>query len=132
MQLPQVRSASALAAAHLPMVRAAIVAAGDTHSIGFVCDSADDLARELMGSYAAQSKRFGDEDVDGVHVFALSFGDAMTLLRAPGHAGSRETQTAIIQALWQLRETPSCVCFGFGAVVLIEAWGASPPKGALS
>lgn len=127
MQLPQVNSAAALATAHLPMVRRALVASDEIHSVGFVFDSSDELARELMSSYAPQPKRFGNQWIDSVHVFALAFDDAMTLLRAPEHAGERETQTAIIGALCRWPATFSCVCFAFGAVVLIEASGAATP-----
>ena len=92
--LPQVNAASALAAAHAPTARAALASSGP-RSVAFVCATSDELACELVSSYAPHGIRFGNHELDGVQVFALGFEDALRLLAAPNHRGDKSTQIKI-------------------------------------
>jgi len=120
--LPEVRDANALARMHEPLVRAALAVAPRL-AVGFVLDSADPLARELMASYAPVCARFGAWEGDGIHVFALTVEQSIRLCRAPDHVGERGVLDAICRELLGGALPQTCIAIAAGGGVTLNVVG---------
>lgn len=117
--IPEVRDANALARMHEPLVRAALAVAPRL-AVGFVLDSANPLASELMASYAPAGARFGAWEGDGVHVFALTIEQSMVLCRAPEHTGERGLLDAIHRELLGGALPQTCIAIAAGGGVTLN------------